>query len=664
MTQTTPQLSVDLYRDMLRVRRFEERVLELRRADEVAGSVHPALGQEAVPVGALAALEPDDQVIATYRGHGWALASGVPAHAVLAEICGRATGTNGGRGGSPYLSAPEHRFLGENSIVGAGLPIADGVALAAQVLDTGRVVVVSFGDGATNQGAAHEALVLAVARRLPVIFLCENNRWSEMTPISAMVPGGLAERVAGYGIAVAEIDGGDPVVVRDAVAEAAVRARQGEGPTFIEAHVVRLAGHYNADVEQYRPAEDREAAQALDPVPALRAALLAGGQAASELEEVEARIDAELEAIVAQVLADPRPDPATARDHVTAAAAPLEAAGRLGVAAEPAGAERLTYAKAINSALARELGDRPEVVVFGEDVAIPGGVFGVTRELQERFGAARVFDTPIAEASILGSAVGASMCGLRPVAEVMWADFLFVALDQLVNQAANVRYLHRGAVSAPLVVRCQQGVTPGSCAQHSQSVEALLAHIPGLRVGMPATPQDGFAMLRAAVAGDDPTIIIESRALYGRKGPVALDAPVEAVGGARLRREGSDVTIVTWGPMQDHALTAADALAGQGIDAGVLDLRWLSPLDEAAIAEQIVKTNRVVVAHEANVTGGFGAEVVAGIVDRHFDDLDAPPVRVGSPDVRFPSSPVLQQALLPEADDLVRAVRGLFGEEA
>jgi 2-oxoisovalerate dehydrogenase E1 component len=346
-------------------------------------------------------------------------------------------------------------------------------------------------------------------------------------------------------------------------------------------------------------------------------------------------------------LADPLPDPATAHLHVvgpgaTGSAPPLPATGK-----------ELAYGIAANRALQRELEERPEVVMFGEDIGVAGGTFGVTRGLRKQFGE-RVFDTPISEAAILGAAVGASMQGLRPVVEIMWMDFLYVAADQLINQAANVRYISRGEVTAPLTVRMQQGATPGSCAQHSQSLEAVLAHVPGLKVGLPSTAHDAYAMLRAAIADPDPVVVIESRLLYQTVGVVDLDAPVEPVGGARLRREGGDVVLLTWGRMAPLCLEAAEELAARGVDAAVLDLRWLAPLDEAAIERAVVAASgKAVVVHEANSTGGFGAEIAARLADRFFHELDGPVRRVATGDVRIPSSPVLQQAVLPDVDRIV-----------
>lgn len=654
----------DAFGRILTIRRFEELALRLHRAGHVSGSMHPCLGQEAAPVGACAALGPQDRVSATYRGHGWALALGVEPERLLAEILGRASGTNQGRGGSAYLTAPEQRFVGENSIVGAGLPIANGVALAMRHRDQGAISLVSFGDGATNQGAAHEALVFAVARSLPVIFVCENNGWSEMTPISAMVPVGLADRAAAGGVAAVKVEGHDAEAVAQAVAAARERALAGGGPTFVEATVGRLGGHYQADVEQYREQHDRDRAADLDPLPLARSRI--PEEAAQRIEEQVAETLRQAEQAA---LAAPQPDPSTARLHVFGSAVAAEpAAGPARSAAEAAGGgagttgeAEMTYQASVNAALTRALETWPEALVFGEDVGVPGGVFAVTRGLQERFGAERVFDTPIAESAILGCALGASLQGLRPIAEIMWADFLLVALDQLVNQAANVRYLSSGRVCAPMVVRTQQGVTPGSCAQHSQALEAMLAHVPGLRVGLPATPADAYEMLLAAVAEDDPVVLIESRLLYGRKGAVALDGAIPPIGGARMARAGADAAIVTWGRMLHVCLEAAETLAQDGVECAVLDARWLCPLDMDAIARAVSPSGRLLVVHEAARTGGFGAEIVARVDELLWDDLDAPPHRLGLADSPVPAAPALQQALLPGVSDVQAAVKALLG---
>jgi 2-oxoisovalerate dehydrogenase E1 component len=347
----------------------------------------------------------------------------------------------------------------------------------------------------------------------------------------------------------------------------------------------------------------------------------------------------------------PTPDPSTALEHRYAPPVELPAPSTTHQ-------KELTYQRAVNQALKDELESRPELLVYGEDVGFAGGIFGVSRGLQKQFGADRVFDTPIAEAAILGSAVGAGLEGVRSVVEIMWADFVFVALDQIVNQAANVRYVNRSSLHAPITIRMQQGVTPGSCAQHSQSIEAIFAHVPGIKVGLPATPQDAYDMTRAAVADPDPTVLIESRSLYQVADTVTFGSVTQRVEGARSHRDGTDLLIITWGATLPAALEAADILAAEGLSAGVLDLRWLRPLDEDAIARCVQASGgRVLVVHEANLTGGFGAEVAARITSRHFAELAGPVGRLGAPDVRVPSAPALQETLLPTSAKIVVAAK-------
>jgi 2-oxoisovalerate dehydrogenase E1 component len=651
---------LEAYRRMLTIRWFEQRCFDLS-SESIAGSIHLCGGQEAIPVGARMVLRADDRVVATYRGHGWAIEWGIPLTALLAEICQRAGGLNGGRAGSPYLMAPERGFIGENSIVGAGVPIGAGVAMAAKLEGTGRICIVSIGEGAMNQGATHEGLNFAAARDLPVVFVVENNDWSEMTPSFATSRlASAAERAASYGMPGVTVDGTDLSAVGAAVEEAAARGRDGRGPTLIEARAPRLMAHYNRDIEHYRTTEDKALGQARDPLPRLRAQLEENGVPTAEITAVEAAVLEELDAVTAAALAMPAPDPATAGDHVFAARRPRP---RVTVQTPGQTPGELPYWRAVNQALRDELASRPELVVYGEDVGYPGGIFGCTRGLQSEFGVERVFDTPISESAILGSAIGASIEGMRPVVEIMWADFMLVALDQLVNQAANVRYVTQGRQSVPIVVRMQQGATPGSCAQHSQSLEALLAHVPGLRIGLPAHPDDAYRMLRAAIDDPDPTIIIEARGLYQTKGPVSLEGPVESIGGATFRRRGNDLAIIAWGAMSLKAEEAADRLAAEGVAASVLDLRWLSPLDEEAIAEAVTEGGgRVLVVHEANLTGGFGAEIAARIGERFFEELDSPVMRLAAPDVRIPSAPALQEAVVPQIHDIVEASRRLVGK--
>jgi 2-oxoisovalerate dehydrogenase E1 component len=640
------------YATMQLIRRFEEQLLEMRRESLFVGSTHLCLGQEIVPAVVSSRLSENDRVIGTYRGHGWALALGADPEALFAEVLGRETGVNGGRGGSAYLSSPETRFLGENSIVGAGLPIANGVAMAMSAAGQEAIVVVDFGDGATNQGATHEALVFAVARQLPVLFVCENNGWSEMTPIDATVPGtSLASRASAYGMRAEQVDGSNPASLLEAVDRALSTVRTG-APAFLEVAVPRLSGHYNADIEHYRPLEDKERAAERDPLAVVRSELEA--QTPGEVGRIDADIERQLESARTAALAAPMAwsDPSA---HVVSS----------GVVPTPkqlpvAGEER-SYGQAANLALHEAMKADGRVVVFGEDVAIPGGVFGVTRNLLREYGRDRVFDTPISESAILGAAVGAAQSGLRPVVEIMWSDFLLVALDQLVNQAANVRYLSRGTITAPMVVRTQQGTSPGSCAQHSQSLEAVLAHTPGLKIGIPSTAHDAYTMLRSAISDPDPCVIIESRAMYLEKGVVDATHSVEAVGGARLEREGTHALIISWGRMMQEARRAAEQLESAGVDVGLLDLRWIAPLDIATVLSAVRSHGgRVVIVHEATRTGGFGAELATRIHEAMEAERPVIIRRVATPDTRIPASPSLLADLVPNASTIRDAVARLL----
>lgn len=308
------------YRMMLTIRGFEEEVRRLRLDGDIVGSVHLCIGQEAIPVGAVGALDLSKDVIgSTYRGHGWALATGLDLRTAFAELLGRSTGSNGGRGGSAYLSALDYGFLGENSIVGGGVPIACGAALAGRFDGTNRVAMTAFGDGAMNQGALLESLNFAAALSLPVVFVCENNLWSELTPLSAMVVDPvLANRAAAFGMRASRIDGNDPHVVRAAALEAVEHARSGSGPVFIEAMTERISGHYIGDPETYRTPADHERLAAQDPLPRERARLVAGGLDPRDLEALESDVATEVAEASAIALADPVADASTAKEHVYA----------------------------------------------------------------------------------------------------------------------------------------------------------------------------------------------------------------------------------------------------------------------------------------------------------------------------------------------------------
>lgn len=320
----------------------------------------------------------------------------------------------------------------------------------------------------------------------------------------------------------------------------------------------------------------------------------------------------------------------------------------------------VSYIRAVNLALRDALASSPDVIVFGEDVAVPNGPFGASKGLHAEFGG-RVFDTPISESAMVGAALGAAIGGLRPIVEIMYGDFLLVAMDQIVNQVANTRYVSEGRMTAPLVIRTQHGHTPGACAQHSQSLEAMFAHVPGLRIAVPATPQDAYDMLRVAVTLDDPVMVFESRRLYPTKGPVRRRGADElagaGVGVAEVVRHGTDVTVVTWGIGRQVALDAVAAGPEASVD--LIDLRWISPWDRTTVIESVRRTGRLLVVHEASQTAGFGAEIVSSVVETLGGGLRAAR-RVGLLDTPVPASPALAQELLPTVDRVTRAVASLM----
>lgn len=319
----------------------------------------------------------------------------------------------------------------------------------------------------------------------------------------------------------------------------------------------------------------------------------------------------------------------------------------------------MSFAKALNTALRDEMRADPSVILFGEDIGVHGGAFGVSRDLVEEFGADRVRDTPISEATIAGTAVGAAMVGMRPVAEIMFIDFASLAMDQICNQAAKMRYMTGGKAKMSLVIRTEGGGGRGNAAQHSQSLEAWFAHMPGLKVVMPSTPNDAYGLLRSAICDDDPVVFIEHKVLYSERGPVE-EGRLIPLGEAEVKREGRDVTVIATSRMVVRALTVAESLSKDGIDVEVVDPRTLSPLDTAALVASARKTGRVVVAHEAPTFGGFGGEIVAQVVEHAWDDLHCPPRRVGAAWAPVPYALALENTVLPQEGHLEEAVRAML----
>ena len=638
MSQAPPK--TDLYRQMLRIRRFEERAAELYRDSEIPGFLHLSVGQEAVAVGVCSALRPSDGVVSTHRGHGHCLAKGVDMTAMFAELMGREGGTAHGRGGSMHIADLAVGVYGANGIVGAGLPIAAGVAEAFRQRGTDDVVAVFFGDGAVAQGAFHEALNLAALWRLPVLFVCENNGFAEFSPLELQHPLAPHERASAYGLTAQVVDGNDVLAVQAAAASAVRALRAGEGPAFLEARTYRHRGHYEGDPERYRSAEEVAHAKESDPL------LRQGGDAGTEAE-----VAAEVEAAVGAARAQPSPAAAevtryTLRDWSEPAHEAVDAG------------EEIKYMDAVREALAWELESDPAVWVAGVDVGQGGNVFGITRGLAERF-PGRVLDTPISETAIMGLAVGGAMAGTRPVVELMYVDFLGVCFDQVLNQAAKLHFMTGGGAPLSLVIRTQCGAGRSSGPQHSQSLESLFAQVPGLKVVMPSTADDAYGLLRAAIHDPNPVVFIEHRLLYGRRGPRPRREHLVPLGSAAVRRPGSRATVVSWSRMVHHALAAADALAAEAIEVEVIDLRTVAPIDRATIAESVRKTHRLLVAHEAVITSGIGAELAAWAAEELFYDLDAPVRRVAPHFSPVPYAPSLEQAWLPDAARIQAALKEL-----
>jgi 2-oxoisovalerate dehydrogenase E1 component len=644
---------LEMHRRMLLIRGFEERVAALYRDGEVPGFVHLSIGQEAAAVGACWPLRPADVITSTHRGHGHCLAKGLAPRSMFAELMGRDDGSNRGRGGSMHIADPAIGIFGANGIVAAGLPIAAGAATAAQLRDDGTVAVAFFGDGAVAHGSFHEAVNLASVWRLPVVFFCENNGYAEFSPASAQHAASLEHRAAGYRVAYAGTDGNDVVATAAAMDRAVAVAREGRGPVIIEAVTYRRHGHYEGDPERYRPAEEVREWEARDPLVAHARRLRAAGVSDETLAELEQSVTSELDDAVDAARQLVAPDAASLAAFVV-----RERPLRPEPPAPTEDAPVFRTMDAIRAALEVELADDERVFVAGIDVGAGGNVFGLTRGLQERFGE-RVRDTPISESAIVGLGVGAAMAGMRPVVELMYLDFLGVCLDQLLNQAAKLPYMTGGAAEMALTVRTQFGAGRSSGSQHSQSLEALLAHIPGLTVVMPSTPADTYGLLRAAIQDPNPVVFIENRLLYGMKGPQPPPEHVVPIGRAAVVREGTDVTVVSVSRMVHDAVAAAEQLMADGVSVEVIDLRTVAPLDVAPILESVHKTNRLLIAHEAVVPFGIGAEIAATVARDGFWDLDAPIERIGAAPTPPPYAPELERAWLPDRDDIADAIRRL-----
>jgi 2-oxoisovalerate dehydrogenase E1 component len=644
---------LEAYRRMTLIRVFEERVSELYRNSEVPGFVHLSIGQEASAVGACWPLDSADVITSNHRGHGHCLAKGLAPEPMMAELLARATGTNKGLGGSMHIADPDLGIFGANGIVAAGVPIAGGAAFAARLRKQRGVVVSFFGDGAVAQGAFHEAANLAALWKLPMVFCCENNGYAEFSPIADQHPVPMAARAAGYGLDYVSVDGNDVEAVATTMTDVVGRIRDGAGPFFVEAVTYRWHGHYEGDPEKYRSKDELSEWQERDPLVVARARLLGRGVEQAELDKIDAGIHVRIEAAIEAARQAPLPDANVLRSSVYA---PRPALGE--PAAPGENAEIFRTMDAVRLALEHELEADPDVFVAGVDVGKGGNVFALTRGLYARW-PERLLDTPISETAVMGLAVGAAMAGLRPVVELMYLDFLGVCFDQILNQAAKLRFMTGGKAHMGLTIRTQFGGGRSSGSQHSQSLEALLAHIPGLTVVMPSTPADTYGLLRAAIRDPNPVVFIENRQLYGTKGAKPPADYILPLGKAKVVRPGTDATVVSVSRMVHEAVAAAEALAQRGISVEVIDLRTVAPLDKETVLESLAKTNRLLIAHEGVTDFGIGAELAAIAVWDGFWTLDAPVMRVAPPPTPSPYAPNLEKQWLPDRQDIERALEAL-----
>jgi 2-oxoisovalerate dehydrogenase E1 component len=654
----TPRLERFL-RDLVRIRRFDERTIELFNQGIIKGTAHSCVGQEAIAVGACAALDEADYVVSHHRGHGHCIAKGADTARMMAELLGRETGYCRGLGGSMHIAALDKGILGANGIVGAGMGLGTGAALSAHMRGSGQVCLVFFGDGAANEGIFHEAFNLASLWRLPVTFFCENNRFglsTAMTESTAIDQ--LSKRAAGYRMPGETIDGNDVEAVYHAVRRAVGRARAGEGPSFIEALTWRWGDHsMRANLPRYRSEAEEAEQRTRDPIARLEERLAERQVAPQRIAALKSEAEAEIEAAIAAAKAAPEPTLSMLTGAVTAPHASL--------APEPgeaASSRVISMVEAIREAIDQEMTRDLSVFVIGEDVGRIGGIFACTRGLIEKHGAERLRDTPISEGIIANAAVGAAITGLRPIVEIQIFDFVTLMMDAIVNQAAKFRTMLGGAPKVPVVFRGPQGGGIRLAAQHSQSLEAWFCHVPGLVVMAPSSPYDAKGLLTAAIRDDNPVVFLEHKLLYVQsQGPVPEEPYAIPIGRAAIKRAGRDVTVIATMAMVAPALAAAKQLArDDGIEIEVIDPRTLRPLDTGTILESVRRTNRCLIVHEGWKAFGFGAEISALIMEEAFDWLDAPVMRIGMIDVPMPYNDTLERDVIPSAADIVSAVKAML----
>ena len=680
-----------IYRTMYLSRRVDDKEIQLKRQNKIFFQISGA-GHEAILVAAGLALRPGyDWFHAYYRDRALMLHLGVTAYDMLLGAVGsKDDPASSGRQMPSQWSHPKLRVITRSSPTGTQFLQAVGCAEASLYLANGHVpgappppfqgdevVYCSGGDGATSEGEFWESLNAACGRRLPVLYVIEDNGYAISVPVEAQTPGGSISRLVKSfpNLLVREVDGCDPLASLAVLREAVAWCRARQGPALVHARVIRPYSHSLSDDEAlYRPPAEREADALRDPVLRYPEFLLAEQVASEEqLAALRAEVDREVGAAAEAALAAPLPDPKSATRHVYSEDVdPTSSA----FAAEPAPVgDPKTMVDLLNACLHDEMARDPRILVFGEDVADctreenlalvkgKGGVFKVTYNLQRKFGSERVFNSPLAEGAIVGRAIGMATRGLKPVVEIQFLDYIWPAYMQIHNELAVIRWRSGGGFKCPVVIRVTYGgYLQGGAVYHSQAREVLFTHIPGLRVVIPSNAQDANGLLRTAIRCDDPVLFLEHKHLYRQtynKGIYPGADYTIPLGKAARVREGKDVTIVTFGALVQRSLVAARQAALDGVEAEILDLRSLSPYDWEAIASSVRKTGRVAVAHEDSRSWGYGAEIAARIADELFEHLDAPVRRVAALDTFVGYNPVLEDAILPQVATIADAIREL-----
>jgi 2-oxoisovalerate dehydrogenase E1 component len=713
-----PEQLVEIYRLMYLSRRIDDREILLKRQQKIFFQVSGA-GHEALQVGAALALKPGyDWVFPYYRDRALCLALGVtPTEMMLQAVGAAADPASGGRQMPAHWSSRKLNIVSTSSSTTTQLLHAVGCAEAGRYFSrhpeaaakaegdyrafhevefhSDEVVFTSLGEGSTSQGEFWEAMNTASNQKLPVVFCVEDNGYAISVPVEVNTPGGnISKLVANFpNFYFAEVDGTDPEACLRVFEAAVAHCRAGLGPAFVHGHCVRPYSHSLSDDDKlYRSAAEREADAMCDPLAKMQMRLLREGILTEEqINELEHRLDLEAAEAGERALEAALPEVGSVTRHVysedldpTVPFAATESAQAAGVAlaenkngkpvADKANTPR-TMADLINLCLHDEMSRDPRIVVYGEDVADAsreaslsevkgkGGVFKLTAGLQTKFGSERVFNSPLAEANIVGRAVGYGVRGMKPVVEIQFFDYIWPAMHQIRNELALMRWRSNGTWAAPAVIRVPiGGYLTGGSIYHSQSGESIFTHIPGLRVVFPSNGLDANGLLRTAIRCDDPVLFLEHKRLYRETwGRAPYPGPEYAIpfGKARIVRSGSDVTLVTYGALVPRALQAAQKAKNEGVEVEILDLRTLSPYDWEAIATSVRKTNRVIVAHEDMLSWGYGAEIAARIADELFESLDAPVRRIGSLDTFVAYQPVLEDAILPQPETILKAILAL-----